>query len=171
MSNQKQISIKKKNPFHESSCIVCQDTPSPQKKIFDKFPSFLSFIIVFIPKCPFCFVAYSSAMTMCGGPSLITHHSDWGAWLALGLGGIVIFCIALNNRGVGTYRALSLALFGFCLVVFGITKPDMMICYYIGAILLLLAAFYNGSGFRWLNKFFLKTSKQLVISLLGNENK
>jgi hypothetical protein len=156
------MNIKNEESCHksafESSCFVCQET-SIKKNSSDKLPSILSFIIVFLPKCPFCFVAYSSAMTMCGGPSLITHHSDWGAWLALGLGVIIIFCIAFNNRGTGTYRALLLALFGFSLVILGVNKANMMPFYYIGAILLLLAAFYNGRGFRWLNKFFLRFSK------------
>jgi hypothetical protein len=147
-----------RNSAHESSCLVCHETPIKKNASY-KLPSILSFIIVFLPKCPFCFVAYSSAMTMCGGPSLITHHSDWGAWLAIGLGGVVIFCIARNNRGAGTYKALFLALIGLCLVFFGVNEPDMMLWYYVGAILLLLAAFYNGSGFRWLNKFFLNISK------------
>lgn len=163
MSNQNQISIKNEDSSKDFSCRVCQNTPSPQKytsnKLSSKLPSIFSFIIVFLPKCPFCFVAYSSAMTMCGGPSLITHHSDWGAWLAISLGGIIICCIAINNRGVGTYRALLLAIFGLFLVIIGVNKVNMMLLYYIGAILLLLAAFYNGRGFHWLNKFFLQISK------------
>jgi hypothetical protein len=158
-----QMSIKNKDSCDdlskESSCHVCQETPIKKNASLNKLPSILSFIIVFLPKCPFCFVAYSSAMTMCGGPSLITHHSDWGAWLAMGLGGVIIFCIAFNNRGIGTYRALCLALFGFFLVIFGVNKANMMLLYYIGAIFLFFAAFYNGRGFRWLNRFFLYFSK------------
>jgi hypothetical protein len=158
-----QTSIKNEDSCHklsnESSCVVCHETPIKRNTSLRKIPSILSFIIVFLPKCPFCFVAYSSAMTMCGGPSLITHHSDWGAWLAIGLGGIVIFCIARNNRGAGTYRALLLAIFGFFLVILGVNKANMMLLYYVGAVLLLLAAFYNGRGFHWFNKFLLNISK------------
>jgi hypothetical protein len=114
----------------ENACKVCHSNPSiqPQKNTNNLSP-LLSFIILFLPKCPFCIVAYSSSMTMCGAAPLVSHHIDWGAWLAIGLSIIVLGSIALNFRGKGTYYALFIALIGSLMVVFGIFKANMMLFY------------------------------------------
>jgi hypothetical protein len=130
------------------SCDKCTPTS------FNKIPSFLSFLVLILPKCPFCFVAYTSAMTMCGSSTLISQHIDWAAYLSIALAAIVIFCIARNYRGKGTLRALLLALTGITMVAMGIFLPKNINSYYIGSILLLFAAYYNGSGFKPLNKVF-----------------
>jgi hypothetical protein len=141
---------KKVKPFEiqaVESCDVC--TPTSQFK----YPSLLSILILILPKCPFCFVAYTSAMTMCGSSALVSQHLDWAAYLAISLAIIVVFCIARNYRGIGTSRALILAIVGLLFVLSGLFQTENIISYYIGSILLLIAAFYNGGGFKPINKF------------------
>jgi hypothetical protein len=134
-------------------CEVCDSKDSTQlKKKSLKYSPLLSFIILFLPKCPFCIVAYTSSMTMCGTASLINHHTDWGAWLAIGLSIIVLGSIILNFRGKGTYKSILIALIGILMVLIGVFKPNMMSFYYLGSVMLFIAAFYNGSGFRWFNR-------------------
>ncbi len=115
-------------------------------------PSSLSFLIILLPKCPFCIVAYTSSMAMCGVSPLVSHHTDWGAWAALFLGVAVTYSIYRNYRGRGTASALMLAFVGLLLVTIGVFVADVFVCYYIGSAMLLLAAFYNGSGFRFFHK-------------------
>lgn len=117
----------------------------------DKIPAILSFLVLILPKCPFCFVAYTSAITMCGSSTLVSQHIDWAAYLSLALGSIVIFCIARNYRGQGTLRALFLAIIGIAFVSAGIFLAENFKFYYIGSFLLLIAAYYNGSGFKPIN--------------------
>ncbi len=130
------------------SCDIC--TPVSNYK----FPSFLSFLVLILPKCPFCFVAYTSAMTMCGSSTLVSQHIDWAAYLSIVLSATVIYCIARNNRGQGTRKAIIISSFGLLFVVAGIFLTENIISYYFGSILLLLAAYYNGSGFKIINKIF-----------------
>ena len=115
----------------------------------NRYSSVLGFIILLLPKCPLCVVAYSSAITLCGTSTLITHtthHTDWGSYVALGMSVIIIVCILLSYR-TKKNNAISLitALCGVLLICAGIFKADAMACYYIGATLLVMATFiYSG---------------------------
>jgi len=125
-------------------CSSCKNVNTFAKK----YSSVLGFVIFILPKCPFCFVAYSSAVTLCGTSTLITHttrHTDWGAYIALAMGITITSCIFFTNKKK-QYRgmALIMALCGMLLLSIGIFKTDAMICYYIGAALLVMATFiYN----------------------------
>jgi hypothetical protein len=121
---------------------------------FSWLPSSLSFLIILLPKCPFCIVAYTSSMAICGASPLVSHHTDWGAWFALFLGMVITFSIYRNYRGLGTTLALLVALLGLLFVGIGVFVADAFVYYYVGSIVLLLAAFFNGSGFRFISKFF-----------------
>jgi hypothetical protein len=142
------------------SCKACPiEKPS-------SLPTYLGFIVLILPKCPFCFVAYSSAMTICGSSSLISHHTDWGSYFAIGLSFTVLLCLGFNYRGAGTKRAIFLAIIGLLFVILGIYNPRFMSLYYFGSILLLIATFYNGSGFAKINKLiaFLKNKFNITFS-------
>ncbi len=136
----------------EKPCKAC-DLPK-----LNRLPSYLGFIVLILPKCPFCFVAYSSAMTLCGSSSILSHNTDWGAYVSIGLAFIVLLCLVFNYRGKGTKRAILLAIIGICLIVLGIYIPNQISFYYIGSMFLLLSAYYNGSGFVKINNLitFLK---------------
>ncbi len=90
-------------------------------------------------------------MAICGAPSVVQHHTDWGAWLAVGLATVCIGSIAQNYRGTGTRTAIVLALLGLSFVCFGLFAPHAMTWYYAGAGLLFFSSFYNGRGYRWLH--------------------
>jgi len=137
---------------HASQCRSGCVVPTKPKPLFSWLPSWLGFLLVLLPKCPFCLVAYTSSMAMCGASPLISHHTDWGAWAALSLGLIVTYSIYRNYRGQGTKRALKVALVGLALVALGAFLPNIFGFYYVGATLLLVAAFYNGSGFGIINR-------------------
>ena len=137
---------------------ACQTTsPAPKRVSFNtSLPSSLSFLLILLPKCPFCLVAYSSSLAMCGISPLVSHHTDWGAWAAFVLGGAVLYGIYRNYRGTSTIKALMAALIGLLFVAIGVLVPFAFGFYYAGAMLLFVAAFYNGSGFRIINQFIFR---------------
>lgn len=138
--------------LQETSCVACDNAVSPQKQSGTHWnATLLSFLVLILPKCPLCVVAYTSSMAICGAPSIIDHQTGWGAWLAIGLALICLASIARNYRGTGTRVAIGIALSGIALVCTGLFLPNALACYYAGAALLLLSSFYNGRGYRWLN--------------------
>lgn len=136
-----------------STCKSCsEDVVSPPATSTTWTSAVVGFMILILPKCPFCVVAYTSSMAICGAPSLTEHHTDWGAWLSLGLAAVCLWSIARNYRGPGTRAALVVATSGLCLLLVGLFMPHAMRCYYAGAALLFLGSLYNGRGYRWLNR-------------------
>lgn len=137
----------------ETSCASCHGEVTVRKQPKITWPSTVLGILVFIlPKCPFCVVAYTSSMAICGAPSIVNHHTDWGAWLAVGLAVVCIGSIARNYRGSGTRTAIVIALLGLAFLLAGLLTPNAMIWYYLGATCLFLGSLYNGRGYRWLSK-------------------
>ena len=116
----------------------------------NRYPSFLGLIILLLPKCPLCVVAYGSAITLCGSSSLITHtasHPGPGAYFAFSLGILVTGCILFSLRSArdGGF-ALMTSLCGMVVLGLGLFSQGTMTCYYAGALLLVFASLtHNGS--------------------------
>lgn len=141
------------NDVQGTSCTACGATVLPVKQSpKSSYSSVLGLLIFLLPKCPFCVVAYTSSMAICGAPTLVDHHTDWGAWLAIGLSLLCLGSIVRNYRGTGTWTALGIALFGFASVITGLFLPNAMVWYYLGGAMLFVGSFYNGRGYRWLSK-------------------
>ena len=73
--------------------------------------------MIVLPKCPFCVMAYSSAITMCGGPSMYLSGNNWVSYIPLLLGVVIISMILLNRRGIRTYYALLIGAIGFLMIL------------------------------------------------------
>lgn len=135
------------------TCSACRVYKTTQKQSTRPwFASISGLLLLLLPKCPFCVVAYTTSMAICGAPALTEHHTDWGAWLSLGLAAICLFSIARNYRGPGTRLALCIATLGVILLLTGLYTPHALLWYYIGAALLFLGSLYNGRGYRWFNR-------------------
>jgi len=108
--------------------------------------SYLStLLVILIPKCPFCIMAYSSAITVCGAQDIYMSSNNWVSFVPLLLSGVIIIIIALNNKGTRTFFSILIALIGFLLVLFThqlILTPDY---YNWGAMLLIVAVWVNGN--------------------------
>jgi hypothetical protein len=121
-------------------------SPCKSEQTFaSRYPAVFGFIILILPKCPFCLVAYSSAITLCGTSTLITrttHHAGGGAYIALLMGVVIASCILFTNKNKSYYSvALAMAFTGLLLLSIGIFKTDAMLFYYSGAALLVMATF------------------------------
>ena len=130
----------------------CSPTPVFTTKGFLSFAkqssSALGFMILLLPKCPFCIVAYSGNH-LCSASSLVTHnvqHNGIGAFIALATGLLITECILFTYKPVIQNKlASALSIIGMILLCIGIFKADALICYYIGAGLLVTATIiYSG---------------------------
>jgi len=118
-------------------------------------PLLTSIIVVLLPKCPYCILAYSSAITMCSGTKLYTHSPSWASYLLVGLAILTLLFILLNYRGKRTIIAAALV---------GTGSLFMLACqfytfninhYYIGTFLLLFGVWVNAS-FRFFFRQWIK---------------
>jgi hypothetical protein len=138
----------------EVSCTVCKKKGfSTTKAVNRRYSGVLSLLVLLLPKCPFCVVAYTSSMAICGAPSLVDHYTGWGAWLAIGLTVLCVGSIARNYRGTGTHTALGIALLGTSFLCAGLFYANALGWYYVGAMLLFLAGFYNGRGYTFIRRY------------------
>ena len=106
-------------------------------------------LLLLIPKCPFCFMAFSSVLVFCGENG--TGHSNRNFYSATTLILTTIFCatallsiILYYRPGRGIY-ALLLAVPGMITLIFSVTAGGGISLYYAGA-LLVLAGLLRNSG-------------------------
>ncbi|MEL7006473.1 MAG: hypothetical protein AAFN93_27680, partial [Bacteroidota bacterium] len=87
----------------------CQKCTNSEKRVQSTGSSWASAVlIIVIPKCPFCIMAYSSAITMCGGPDMYLLDNNWVSYIPILLSVFIIAMLILNYRDVRTNYALGL---------------------------------------------------------------
>lgn len=102
-------------------------------------------LIIILPNCPFCIMAYTSAITMCGGPDIYLAENNWASVVPIILSVLIIGMIALNSRGQRTYVAMLLAILG-SLLILGVHQLYLEESfYYIGTFLLFFGIWVNSS--------------------------
>ncbi len=109
-------------------------------------------VIALLPKCPFCLLAYSSAMTLCSGTTVFEHQSNWFSWVSILLTVLVIATLIRNFRGLRTLVALALALIGGGLIAYSELYTGYLGHYTTGAYLLLGGALLNGGFYLFVRR-------------------
>ncbi len=126
------------------SCNSCQKEGKKRKSI-----SLLSGIfLILLPKCPFCVVAYSGTIALCGNApstSTISHENQTALVLSALLSMIIACAIVLNYRGWRTWMALGLALTGMLVLNGSILKSAGYLWYYSGVVITFSGVWLNGS--------------------------
>tara|TARA_B100000900_G_C20570674_1_gene713090 strand:+ start:251 stop:577 length:327 start_codon:yes stop_codon:yes gene_type:complete len=90
-------------------------------------------------------MAYSSAITICGGPDMYLMSNNWVSYVPLILALFINLMLFLNWRGQRTILALIVAMIGFTFLLLIhqlILSSDF---YNLGAGLLLMGIWLNGS--------------------------
>ena len=83
-----------------------------------KFSSWLpALFIAIIPKCPFCIMAYSGAITLCTGTKMYPHADTTTSYISIGLAAFVILSIIFNYKGPKTKYALFITSIGTLLLL------------------------------------------------------
>ena len=111
-----------------------------------------TFLLIILPKCPFCVMAYSSAITICGGPDMYLTSNNWVSYVPLVLALFINLMLLLNWRGERTVNALIVAMIGFTFLLLTHQLILSSGFYNLGAVLLLLGIWLNGSLISILNK-------------------
>jgi len=104
-----------------------------------------AFIIAILPKCPFCIMAYSGAMSLCSGRTLYPNAGTSSSYLIVGLSILVLASIAFNHKGRKTSIAIFLSLLGIISLISSQFIFINQVPYYIGVGLLFFGIWYNGS--------------------------
>lgn len=105
----------------------------------------LGVAVALLPKCPFCILAWSSAITLCSGEQIYDHSAEWTSWISVGLVALTFGLVVWNYRGSRTVVAAALVLLGGGLVVRAEWLTGSLATYYCGAVLLLAGVWINGN--------------------------
>ena len=118
-------------------------------------PLFTGMLIALIPKCPYCILAYSSAITMCSGAKLYPQSLGWTSYMLLGLAALTLILVLRNYRGKRTIAAAALISAGSLLMLVCQFYTFNINHYYMGTFLVFFGVWVNAS-FRFFFKLFVK---------------
>ena len=127
------------NPHKNKNC-ACR-----KRRDFSRFPLLVSVLLAVLPKCPFCIMAYSSAMVMCSGIVYEAYTPNWFSYLSTLLSLVILISLILNYRGYNTVIAVVLGFIGVAMVVYGQLISGIADYYWSGAFFLMTAALLNGN--------------------------
>lgn len=99
----------------KNSCNNCTDVTAASKN--GGLSVLSSLLVIIIPKCPWCIMAYSSAITVCGGEDMYMSENNWVSVLPIILSAAIIFLIYRNKRGIRTWVAMSLAVVSLLMII------------------------------------------------------
>ncbi len=110
-------------------------------------------VIALLPKCHFCILAYSSAITLCSGTKIYNHSPAWTSYISIGLALLTLALILINYKGLRTLFAASLVIIGCLLISYSELKTGEIAFYYGGTFALLFGVWVNGSFYHFFRKF------------------
>ncbi|MEL6654894.1 MAG: hypothetical protein AAFP77_10895 [Bacteroidota bacterium] len=145
----------------------CHQGKKARGKLLPKVISwFPALAVAILPKCPFCLMAYSGAVSLCSGNMLFPNAGTWASYLTMGLAVVVFLSIILNRKGSKTWFALGLVTIGIVFLVAGQFLFISEFNYYLGVGFLFFGIWLNGSFLHYYHKTraFLSTQKISTIS-------
>ena len=142
---------------HSPNSCPCPGEKKPKQK--GKSLSVLSGLaILLLPKCPFCILTFSSAITLCSGAKIYQHAPGWASFISIGLAALTLFLLAWNYKGARTLLAAGLVLAGSYFIISSELWTGELAEYYWGAFFLLLGVWVNGSFYfffrRWVRPVY-----------------
>lgn len=129
---------------NQNTC-ACPGGKNKKQSNLKKTPFLLGLLIAILPKCPFCILAYSSALTLCNGSNFYMHQSGWTSWISIFLAAFTLAMVLINYRGRRTLAAAGLILLGSALITRAELYTGQLQLYYGGVALLFAGIWANGS--------------------------
>jgi uncharacterized protein YqgC (DUF456 family) len=130
---------------NSNDCKSCRKAIKPKHQS----PWLMGFLLVILPKCPFCVLAYSSTIMLCGKDSVIStsgiHYSETTVFITIGLCLLTLAGIAFNQRDHRTKYAIGLALAGSMMAILSAIYGGGEYLYYTGVLLIFTGVWLNGS--------------------------
>ncbi len=105
-------------------------------------------LLALLPKCPFCFVAFSSTLILCGnagGMATRTFSSPATLGFSIGFCLLTLISIILNYRDARTKYAIFLVVSGSCMVILSVTTGGGYAMYYGGILVIFTGVWLNAS--------------------------
>ncbi len=129
---------------------------------------FNGILLALIPKCPFCFMAYSSTAMLCGKSGAMISKQSFTSSASILITAlfclIALACIIFNYRDTRTKYAIALAASGSVLVIISVTVTGGLPLYYGGVFLVFIGVWLNASLL-----YFVKKIKRTVESNSSHE--
>lgn len=149
----------------DKSCKSCNSYTKPSSP--SGYGWISGVLLAVIPKCPFCVLAYSSTMMLCGEGSLLSsrsaHVSPLTIILTTLLGILTLIGISLNNRGKRTFYALMIAILGMSILFSSVMLGGGELLYYTGTAIVFIAIWFNGSMLWFVKKLMKNKSERKAL--------
>ena len=121
------------------------------KNLFSFVPGLL---IALIPKCPFCILTYTSAITVCSSKSIGQYTPHWSSWISIAFAALTLIITLYNYKGQRTLLATAFVSTGSILIIYSELFSGLLPFYYWGCGLLIFGVWVNGSLPFFLRKAF-----------------
>lgn len=137
-----------------NDCHPCNSGVTAPSKKRSGTGLYATLLLAILPKCPFCMLAFSSTLVLCGKGedstvTTVQRHSGT-LYLSLLLCGLTLLGILLNYQRRRTLLALIPTVTGMGLIVFSVTLAGGQFLYYTGIILMLTGILFNMRKFSFL---------------------
>ena len=110
------------------------------------YPILSGLLIALLPKCPFCVMAYTSAITVCSAKSLAAVYSPaWTAYIPVALAVFTLCIVAWNHKGKKTIAACLMIMAGIVCIMQSELFSGELSSYYWGCALLFSGVWVNGN--------------------------
>lgn len=123
----------------------------------NRFGFISGFLLAILPKCPFCIMAYSGTVMLCGKGTFLEAEQNRYSLPTIFLTAffclLVIAGILLNFRGNRTKFALVLSAAGILMILNSVIRNGGEQLYYLGVSIMFIAVWLNGSLISYLRKF------------------
>ena len=155
----------------EKTCSCPSKKQRSDKK--SAYPILSSVLIALLPKCHFCILAYSSAITLCSGTKIYNHSPEWTSFISIGLAILTLFFVLINYRGKRTIFSAIMVLLGSVLIIRTELYTGEIIEYYYGVGLLMIGVWVNASFYYFYFRFikplfkFLRFNKKAAFKNKG----
>lgn len=128
------------------------------------YPLLNSLLIILLPKCPFCIMAYTSAITVCSTRSLTEYSPQWTSWISISFTVLTLIIVIWNYKGIRTILASLLILSGLFFIIQSELISGLLTTYYWGCVFLFTGIWVNGSLLYFVRMIFFKWSARLIPS-------
>ena len=131
----------------DTVCQNCIENTKPREK--GRLGLLTGLMLVILPKCPFCIMAFTGTALLCGEGTIIessvTHNSTLTIIITSMLCITTLAGIILNRRGMRTVYSTILAAVGMTMIMYSVVLDGGQTLYYAGILLVFIAVWMNGS--------------------------
>lgn len=163
--------------FEKKHCVKSDKYNLPHGK--KKLGLFAGLLLALLPKCPLCFMAFSSTFVLCDEAGTFTethtHSSPTVLILSALFCGITLVSMFFNYRDTRTKYALLLVLAGSAFILYSVVAGGGLSLYYSGVVCIFFGVWLNGSLLFFVGKlrnFFIKNRGNRIVQfpMIKNRN-